>query len=85
MKHLRSGHSHEDIDQTFGGCSLFIIRHGKLLETPDDFCKVIQSYVNTAPRPFEEQRAVVKLDQHRPWSLSWMFNFVLWIIFMMKV
>ncbi|CAK9015960.1 unnamed protein product [Durusdinium trenchii] len=68
MKHLRSGHSHEDIDQTFGGCSLFIIRHGKLLETPDDFCKVIQSYVNTAPRPFEEQRAVVKLDQHRPWK-----------------
>lgn len=70
MRHLRSGHSHEDIDQTFGSMSLFIVRHGKSIQTPEQFCDVIGRFVTSAQRPFEAERAVVRLDQHRPWSLN---------------
>ncbi|CAL1165648.1 unnamed protein product [Cladocopium goreaui] len=67
LQHLRSGHSHEDIDQTFGSLSLFLVKHGKQVETPKDFRHLIQKFCSTAHRPFENERAVVLLDQHRPW------------------
>ena len=70
MRHLRSGHSHEEIDQTFGSLSLFIIRNGKLLQTPDEFCQVIEKFAVSAHRPFEADRAVVKFDHHRPWKFG---------------
>ena len=71
MKHLRSGHSHEDIDQVFGSVAFFIIvKHGSHLETPDNFVAMIQRYVNSAPRPHEPERVVVRLDGHRPWWLG---------------
>ena len=69
LQHLRSGHSHEDIDQTFGSLSLFLVKHGKKVETPKDFGHLIQRFCSTAHRPFENERAVVLLDQHRPWNL----------------
>lgn len=56
MRHLRSGHSHEDIDQCFGSLSLFLVRHGKCVESPPQFIKLIQTFCSTAHRPFEPER-----------------------------
>ena len=70
MRHLRSGHSHEDVDQLFGSLSLHIIKHGKQIETPSAFCHIIKQFVDSARRPFEPERVVVKFDQHRPWTLG---------------
>lgn len=70
LQHLRSGHSHEDIDQVFGSLSLHLVKHGKCVETPMAFCDLIQKFCSTAHRPFEGERIVVQMDQHRPWSLD---------------
>ena len=70
MRHLRSGHSHEDIDQTFGSLSLFIVKRGRCVETPSQFCEIIQAFCATCDRPFEAERSVCLLDQHRPWKLD---------------
>ena len=70
MRHLRSGHSHEDIDQIFGSLSLYIVKHGKTLQSPKDFCALIERFCATADRPYENERSVVLLDQHRPWILG---------------
>lgn len=67
LQHLRSGHSHEDIDQLFGSLALFIVRHSRHCETPDQFIRVIQRFADGAQRPYERNRVVVKLDQHRDW------------------
>ena len=79
MRHLRSGHSHEDIDQTFGSLSLFIVKRGRCVETPSQFCEIIQAFCATCDRPFEAERSVCLLDQHRPWKLDVCFvlSFVL--------
>lgn len=70
LRNLRSGHSHEDIDQLFGNAALFVVRHAKQVETPDQFVGVLQKFCATAHRPYEKERLVVKLDQHRNWILS---------------
>ena len=70
MKHLRSGHSHEDIDQCFGSAAFFLVKNGAHLETPDDFEKLLQKYVDSAPRPHEPHRVVIRFDGHRPCLLD---------------
>lgn len=69
MRQLRSGHSHEDVDQVFGSLSLFLIKHGRVLQTPSAFKDLIERFCNPADRPFEAQRSVTLMDQHRPWNL----------------
>ena len=69
LRQLRSGHSHEDIDQLFGGLALFIVKHAKTVETPSQFCDVIQRFCTSANRPHEPERVVVQMEQHRPWTL----------------
>ena len=69
MRHLRSGHSHEDVDQVFGSLSLYLVRHGKCVESPPQFVDLIRTFCNTAHRPHEPERCVVMYDQHRPWTL----------------
>ena len=69
LRNLRSGHSHEDIDQLFGSAAQFVIRHARHVETPDQFVGVLQQFCATAHRPNEKERLVVKLDQHRDWKL----------------
>lgn len=76
LQHLRSGHSHEDIDQCFGSLALFIVRHSRHCETPSQFVNVIDKFAQSAHRPFEKERIVLKVDQHRDWKLACRFLFV---------
>ena len=69
LRQLRSGHSHEDIDQCFGSLALFLVKHGRVVETPSQFRDLIVRFCEAAQRPHEPERAVVLLDQHRPWNL----------------
>ena len=67
MAQLRSGHSHEDIDQVFGSLALFIVRHCREAQTPADFTSVIDRFCTGAVRPHEKKRLVYLLDAHRDW------------------
>ncbi|CAK9065459.1 Uncharacterized protein SCF082_LOCUS33491 [Durusdinium trenchii] len=67
---LRSGHSHEDIDQVFGQCASFLKTVRSRL-TPDDFVDSLREFVqDVLCRPFEKDRHVWKLDTVREWSLG---------------
>ena len=70
MGNLRSGHSHEDIDQAFGSLALHIVRCCKCAETPGDFRNVVQQWADGAQRPHERHRMVIQIDQHRDWLLD---------------
>lgn len=70
LAHLRSGHSHEDLDQIFGSLALYLVKHSRQAETPSDFIEIIQRFADGAQRPFEKLRCVVHLDQHRDWCLG---------------
>ena len=66
---LRSGHSHEDIDQLFGQVAAHLrsLRNGS---TSDDFLESLKAFSRDGmQRPFEKDRYVVKLDQIRDWCL----------------
>lgn len=63
---LRSGHSHEDIDQHFGWLSKFGSRRREL-QTPDDVCKCIEDWLRDA-KLHEKKRVVVRIDQTRDWQ-----------------
>lgn len=67
LTHLRSGHSHEDIDQQFGHLSKFLLRHGRRAEVPADFQKLIQNFLDTRDRTFEKEGYAILLDQTRDW------------------
>ena len=67
---LRSGHSHEDIDQAFGSLALWLARKARHAATPDDFQTIIQDWARQLDRPHEKERVVVKLDQCRDWLLG---------------
>ena len=75
LSSLRSGHSHEDIDQTFGRLASFLVRHGHSCQTPDDFQRVIQQFLNEVSFPHEpvSNRYCVKVDQTRDWSFGVVF------------
>ena len=67
---LRSGHSHEDIDQVFGQCSDWVKRRVPTAQTSDDFVSGINAFLQKMERPHEIQRACFKLDRTRDWSLG---------------
>ena len=62
---LRSGHSHEDIDQCFGWLSKFSMRCRRL-QTPGDVVDCIEAWLKQAKLP-EERRLVVRIEQTRDW------------------
>ena len=64
---LRTGHSHEDIDQIFGSLAIFIVRQVRVAETPDAFLQSISRFANGAHRPRERVRLAFKMDHHRDW------------------
>ena len=66
---LRSGHSHEDIDQHFGRLSQWLNRW-KVLQTPDDTVACIRAFLDQA-KFFEKDRYVVALNRTRDWRLGW--------------
>ena len=67
---LRSGHSHEDVDQLFGSLSTFLFRRGQKAEVPEDFRVLIATFLGELHRPFEKGRYSLRLEQTRPWMLS---------------
>lgn len=71
MQHLRSGHSHEDLDQAFGRLAAFLVRRGRCFETVPDFGEIIGNFLQEAQFPFEppETRKVVQIDSVRSWKL----------------
>ena len=70
LANLRSGHSHEDVDQSFGSLALFLVRHAKQAETLSDFQRIVQQWADGAQRPHERRRVVLQIDQHRDWPLE---------------
>ena len=67
---LQSGHSHEDIDQTFSGLASFI-QSCPSLHVPDDYLHALKRWVSTEGfRPHEPFKDVFKVDQNRAWCLG---------------
>ncbi|CAE7708093.1 cofG [Symbiodinium sp. CCMP2592] len=69
LQNLRSGHSHEDVDQLFGSCATYLASKGRHAETPEDLLKLLEAFLRNLPRPHEAGRFVVKLDGARDWQL----------------
>ncbi len=71
---LRTGHTHEDVDQFHGQvCSW--IKHKPFAETPQDFVRHIQRFLDTlTKKPWPqraEDRRCVHLNQQRDWK-TWL-------------
>lgn len=70
LRNLRTGHSHEDVDQMFGRLASFISRHGRNATGPPEFRDLIQQWLSQKlDRPHEAGRYAVLLDQFRDWCL----------------
>ncbi|CAK9061755.1 unnamed protein product [Durusdinium trenchii] len=67
LSFLRTGHSHEDIDQLFGRVASFIKLKVRTALTSSDFVHALEEFTRQLDRPFEPQRFVVKLDSIRDW------------------
>jgi len=66
---LRSGHSHEDVDQLFGSLAKFLCKRGQKAEVPEDFRVLIGKFLDELHRPFEKGKYSILLEQSRPWPL----------------
>lgn len=78
VQYLRSGHTHEDIDQTFGALSKHLLRV-RDLQSPSDVVNTIKDFLQKAKMAWETERHVVMMDSIRDWSfaMSWTRIFVL--------
>ena len=71
LRMLRSGHSHEDVDQCFGRLASYMSRHAKTATGPHQFRDIIQEWMDSKlDRPYETERHAVLLDQCRDWLLG---------------
>lgn len=71
---LRSGHSHEDIDQLFGQIATFL-KGLRCQLTSNDFVESLREFCRDGMRrPFERDKFVHKLDQTRDWPFDFMAN-----------
>ena len=74
LSFLESGHSHEDIDQSFSTLSN-LIEGRREIHTPDQFVTVLDSFLqDQSVRPFEEERYVCKVDTVRDWTLEFYYQ-----------
>ena len=72
LSSLRTGHSHEDIDQLFGQLAKYLVTKVRTADTPADFKAAIEHWMgNSLHRPHEPERHCVYLDQCRNWLLDW--------------
>ena len=71
IRNLRSGHSHEDIDQIFGTCAKSIVASCNKAESSADFLRHLQEFVTALPRTYEEGRYAVRLERARDWRLAY--------------
>ena len=70
LRSLRSGHSHEDVDQEFGNLARFMSTRVRLASTLTDFRDAIHCWQTSAmKRPHESEHHAVLLDQTRSWRL----------------
>ena len=66
---LRSGHTHEDVDQGFAALSKHLLQV-RQLHTPEDAARCIQSFLDkTKLFRFEPERKVCIMDEVRDWTL----------------
>lgn len=71
MCQLRTGHSHEDVDQIFGQLASHLSRKARRASGPHDFRDIIQHWLDhVLVRPHERERVAVVLDQCRDWKLN---------------
>lgn len=68
--YLKSGHTHEDVDQWFGQLARFLLRHNRL-QTPAEFVEVIQNFLSLQGQTTEVWAKSVKVDHVRDWN-HWM-------------
>ena len=67
---LMSGHSHEDIDQSFSSLAAWIQAQTEV-HTTDAFCQTMQNWLDQPQiRPDEPFKKVYRVDQVRAWKLS---------------
>ena len=66
---LRSGHTHEDIDQVFGSVSKWLLKC-RDLQDPTDVRAAILSFLSQAKMPFEGERHCVFINSPRDWILD---------------
>ena len=67
--YLRTGHTHEDVDATFGNLTKHMLKCRKL-QTPNDVKLMIEDFLRNAKMPFEGERHVVLMDNVRDWTLA---------------
>ena len=67
MSFLRSGHSHEDVDQLFGSVSTWMKNKVRSALTSEDFLQALNDFLRQLDRPYEPKRFCIKLDQTRDW------------------
>ena len=65
---LRTGHTHEDIDQLVGQLASYLIKHCHIIETLPDMAVAIRKFLAELVRHHEPKRFVTKLDQTRDWK-----------------
>lgn len=66
---LRSGHTHEDVDQLFGTLSKHLLKY-KDLQDGQDVLKCIEAFLSNAKMPFEGERHCVFLNNPRDWTFG---------------
>ena len=64
---LRSGHTHEDVDQVFSQLSKSLLKC-RDLQTPEDIQQAIASFLSQAKMPYEGERHCVFLNEPRDWT-----------------
>lgn len=68
LSFLRTGHSHEDIDQVFGQCADFVRRKLPTALSSADLQAGLNIFLEKLDRPFEPDRGCYKLDDARHWT-----------------
>ena len=69
MSFLRTGHSHEDVDQLFSQVSDWLNRHLRHAENTEDVMDCLRQFLDHLDRPFEPRRFLHKVDVTRNWLL----------------
>lgn len=67
--YLRSGHTHEDIDQCFGSLSKWLLRC-RDLQDPMDVQNAIMAFLSQAKMPYEGEQHCVFINSPRDWMLD---------------
>ncbi|CAE7294563.1 unnamed protein product, partial [Symbiodinium sp. CCMP2592] len=65
--YLRTGHSHEDVDQLFGQVAKHLKRV-RQCQTSEELVSHVQSFLDALPRPYEPGRFAFKVDNTREWK-----------------